>query len=400
MNVPPNAQVSNLVEEIIGAGTSYSQHEPGAREKLLSLAYSLASAVELPSEAIQRIGWAEPARFASTKIAVDLNLFEMLKDKKDAGITTAELAKASNANLTLISRTMKHLAAMNVVREIGPDHYLATPFSVALTEPKYRDGITYTHNVAGPSFHQLPAYLKSISYGHPTDIADGPFQYAHQTQAPFFVWLYEKPELASCFNNYMSGYRAGKSSWVDPGFYPVEERLGNGMKQGADEVLLVDVGGGLGHDLELLKQNHAGVPGKLVLQDKEEVVKQTTAPDAVFEKMAHDFFTPQPIHGARAYHLHSVLHDWDNASCVSILENIISAMEKGYSKILINELVVPDQNASWSITSMDWLMLALGAVKERTEKDWHSMAESVGLKITGIWTKEQGTESLIECELA
>ena len=75
-------------------------------------------------------------------------------------------------------------------------------------------------------------------------------------------------------------------------------------------------------------------------------------------------------------------------------------MERGYSKILINELVVPDQNASWSVTSMDWLMLALGAVKERTEKDWRTMAESVGLKITGIWTKEQGTESLIECEIA
>ena len=75
-------------------------------------------------------------------------------------------------------------------------------------------------------------------------------------------------------------------------------------------------------------------------------------------------------------------------------------MEKGYSKILINELIVPDQNASWSVTSMDLLMLTLGAAKERTEKDWRTMAQSAGLKITGIWTKERGTESLIECELA
>lgn len=104
--------------------------------------------------------------------------------------------------------------------------------------------------------------------------------------------------------------------------------------------------------------------------------------------------------GARAYHLHSVLHDWDDTSCLTILRNIVDAMEKGYSRLLINELVVPDQRASWSITSMDWLMLALGAVKERTEKDWRTMVEEVGLKITGIWAKEQGTESLIECELA
>ena len=75
-------------------------------------------------------------------------------------------------------------------------------------------------------------------------------------------------------------------------------------------------------------------------------------------------------------------------------------MKKGHSKVLINELVVPDQGASWSVTSMDWLMLALGAVKERTEQDWRNLIDQAGLKVTGIWTKEQGTESLIECELA
>ena len=95
-----------------------------------------------------------------------------------------------------------------------------------------------------------------------------------------------------------------------------------------------------------------------------------------------------------------MLHDWDDTSSIDILKNIATAMEKDYSKLLINELVVPDRGASWSITSMDWLMLALGAVKERTEQDWHRLVEAAGLKITGIWTKEQGTESLIECELS
>ncbi|KAL8703633.1 MAG: hypothetical protein Q9201_003203 [Fulgogasparrea decipioides] len=390
-----NAQVSSLLEDIAGAGTSYFQYELGAREKLLSLAYSLASAVELPSETIQRIGWAEPARLAAMKIAVDLNLFEALKHKSDTGITTAELAKISNADPTLIcctARTMKHLRAMNVVGEIRADHYIATPFSVALTEP--------SHDIAGLPFYHVPAYLKSISYGHPTNVADGPLQYAHKTASSVFVWLHENPELASCFNNYMRGYRAGKPSWLDPGFYPVAERLGNGIKEGTEEVLLVDVGGGLGHDLELLKQKHLHVPGRLILQDKAEVISQITVPNTVFEKLTHDFFTPQPVHGARAYHLHSILHDWDDASCHAILKNIISAMKKGYSKILINELIVPDQGASWSVTSMDWLMLVLCSTKERTEKDWRVMVEQAGLKVTGIWTQEQGSESVIECELA
>ena len=113
-----------------------------------------------------------------------------------------------------------------------------------------------------------------------------------------FAWLYENPELALCFNNYMTGYRAGKPAWVDPGFYPMEERLGKGMKQCADEVLLVDVGGGMGHDLKLLKQKYPQTRGRLILQDKEEVIRQQISETGnSYEKMAHDFFTPQPVKG-------------------------------------------------------------------------------------------------------
>ena len=74
-------------------------------------------------------------------------------------------------------------------------------------------------------------------------------------------------------------------------------------------------------------------------------------------------------------------------------------MEPGYSKILINELVVLDINASWPITSIDWFMLALGAVRVLTKQDWRRLLAGVNLKITQIWTIEPGTESIIEAEL-
>ena len=52
-----------ILTAISSAGDSLSQNEPGAREKLLALSYSLSAALELPSEAIQRIGWAEVKSF-------------------------------------------------------------------------------------------------------------------------------------------------------------------------------------------------------------------------------------------------------------------------------------------------------------------------------------------------
>lgn len=59
MDAPPNSRVSSLLEDISDVAKSYSRNEPGSREKVLSLAYSLAAATELPSETIQKISWAE-----------------------------------------------------------------------------------------------------------------------------------------------------------------------------------------------------------------------------------------------------------------------------------------------------------------------------------------------------
>lgn len=142
----------------------------------------------------------------------------------------------------------------------------------------------------------------------------------------------------------MSAYRAGKISWLDPGFYPVQEQLIDKFDAQLSDVLLVDVGGGLGHDLRELREKYLALPGQLILQDRPEVVSEApTDPDndEIFQAMAHDFFTPQPVHGARAYYLHSVLHDWSDDDCVKILQALKPAMKEGYSSVLINELVVP-----------------------------------------------------------
>ncbi|MCJ1443269.1 MAG: hypothetical protein MMC23_003767 [Stictis urceolatum] len=290
---------------------------------------------------------------------------------------------------------------MNIVRETAPDQYTSTSLSKAFTEPKYRDGLIYTYDVAGPSFRSMPDYLKSISYDHPGSIVGGPFQYAHKTDGSFFAWLAQNPPYGGLFASYMGGYRAGMPFWADEGFYPFNKRLVDGFD--GESALLVDVGGGDGHDLLELLGKHGEVPGKLVLQDQESVIsKVIEAGTKGFETTTHDFFEEQPVKGARAYYLHSVLHDWDDDSCKKILRQIVLAMKRNYSRILINELIIPEENASWGTTSMDWLMMALGAVKERTDKDWRSLLESVGLKVCNIWECpfDRATEGLIEAELA
>lgn len=109
-----------------------------------------------------------------------------------------------------------------------------------------------------------------------------------------------RPEIMQAFQNYMSGLRLGKPSWMDKGVYPVSERLEQGLKDEGDGSAIIDVGGGLGHDLEDFKNKHPQFRGRLVLQDQPQVIGQILKISPGIETMAHDFFTPQPIKGTFA----------------------------------------------------------------------------------------------------
>jgi len=95
----------------------------------------------------------------------------------------------------------------------------------------------------------------------------------------------------------MAGYHQGRPSWMDEGFYPVNERLVPGIKAGKEEVVLVDVGGNVGYDLKESKSKHPNLPGRLVLQDRPDIIAKVADTDEGFEAMPYDFFTEQPIKG-------------------------------------------------------------------------------------------------------
>jgi hypothetical protein len=106
------------------------------------------------------------------------------------------------------------------------------------------------------------------------------------------------------------------------------------------------------------------------------------------------------VAGARAYYMHSCLHDWPDDVCESILARVKEAMRPGYSKLLINENVVPTTGAWWEESALDMTMLALLSARERTEADWRELIErKAGLRIVNIWSGGRGVESLIEVEL-
>ena len=65
-----------------------------------------------------------------------------------------------------------------------------------------------------------------------------------------FEYLNTHSPLGEQFDHHMSGYRQGRPGRMDPGLYSVQEKLVKGLDTSDDAVLLVDIGGGLGHDIQ------------------------------------------------------------------------------------------------------------------------------------------------------
>lgn len=94
------------------------------------------------------------------------------------------------------------------------------------------------------------------------------------------------------------------------------------------------------------------------------------------------------------------MHDWPPATCELILRNQIAAMSSK-SRILIVDIILPSKGARQYQAALDVNMM-VSAGMERTERQWYTLLEGVGLKVLSIRGPETGgleTDSFIECGL-
>lgn len=114
-----------------------------------------------------------------------------------------------------------------------------------------------------------------------------PFQYTHQM--PTWEWYARHKSDGEAFDNYMSDRR--EYHWYD--MFPV------GLLDLKDpsSVLLVDVGGGRGHDLQGFQRRYPHLKGRFILQDLSRVINSLDNSLEGIERMAYDFFESQPVQG-------------------------------------------------------------------------------------------------------
>ncbi|KAL9043298.1 MAG: hypothetical protein Q9214_003509, partial [Letrouitia sp. 1 TL-2023] len=185
------------------------------------------------------------------------------------------------------------------------------------------------------------------------------------------------------FNTWMSAPELRLPAWIE--CFLVHDQLLRPNDLNQDEILLVNVVGGIGQDLKAFQGRYPDAKGRLLLQDMVKVVAQAVKdglPDGI-EAMAINLFAPQPVQGARNYSINAVLHDWFDADAVAILKRIAGAMfSADRSVLLIDDVVLPDRDASLDQASIDMTtMFVFGQAKKRTERQRRALLTEAMLSV-------------------
>ncbi|KAI0380361.1 O-methyltransferase [Hypomontagnella monticulosa] len=384
--------ISRLHE--IGAGSFNSESE---RLRLSDALLATLRRVQSPWDIACAHGWIDLTTVATIKTLIDAGLFTKWSEQGNNPLTVDEFAKLTGADAVLLGRLLRHIAAQHLITEAGEDTYASTPWALRLgTDPAIASIYgTFYHELQVPLAVSLPSFLKETGFKNPTNLQKSNFQRSFGEGSTFFGYIASSPLRNKHFADAMDCHaRDHVLPW--PEIYDTNQIL-TGAK--LDRPLVVDVGGSKGHDLETFHRKHSDIPkGSLILQDLPEVLDGLKVNPAI-SVCPHDFFTPQPVKGARAYYFHIVLHDWPNDKAAEILRNIADAMEPGYSKILLHEDVVSTREPSVQATVADITMMMSFSTAERTEKEWRRLIDDVdGLRISKIWNKPQSIGGIVEIE--
>ncbi|KAM0814060.1 putative O-methyltransferase domain-containing protein [Seiridium cardinale] len=382
----------SLIKQLadLSARLSSDGDDGGAKTEALQLSKKLTASLERPEDFAVDLLFS-PLLAVAARIALNLNLFKHIVDHNEP-VSSGALAALSGGEELLIIRVLRPLASLGLVNEVGERTWTATPATKAMTVP----GIAAGHRMIGRMIvgaaQSAPKLFEEAGYQCPVDPRNGLMQYAFQTKLTSFELFSSMPEVFDDFNTFMGSTMGARSYWFD--WFPIQEQLIHASTK--ETPLLVDVGAGRGHDL---LEFHSRFPenGPLVLQDLPAVIESIRELDTTIEPMAYDFFKEQPIKGARAYFYHHILHDWSDYKCFEILKGVKTAMKPGYSKLLIHEMLVPEQGAATFYAMLDLTMMAFNSGMERTRRQWEELLNSAGFDSVKFYpAPEEGADAIIE----
>ena len=268
------------------------------------------------------------------------------------------LAAATGTHPGSLERLLRALSSVGIFLENADGTYSSTPMSATLES-----------DAPGSLRYFAMAELGQEHYAawedFPHSIATGDMAFQHKFKMPVWEYYAKHPHHAAVFNNSMSKLTESVEAAV------IAAYDFNHFKK------IVDIGGGHGQFLTSILKACPQSTG--VLFDASEVVSKSPVP---FEKVAGNFFGSVPS-GGDAYTLKWILHDWNDAECITILKNIARAMNKD-GRVAIVEIVIPPGNEPQMGKWLDLNMLVMTGGRERTAAEFEHLLSNAGLEMVRI----------------
>jgi len=291
--------------------------------------------------------------------------------------TAAELSAQGYGRADKLFRLLRALAAYDVVRYAGGDRFTLGHLGKGLVGERSASPMVLYANAPWhlQGYSKLAQSIRGTSSG---------FETAHG--APLFAYFQQNAQAGAVFDAAMQS--------LTPLFAHAFAHAYDFSKLSH----VVDIGGGTGVLLALVLERYPAMRGTVFeLPAVARRAREIARTDEMGERLQiaeGNIFADAPP-AADAYIFSHVLHDWDDESCIRMLQNVRRAMPPN-GRVLVYEVVAARPNNAWSQDRLqDIEMLAILPGRERTREEYGSLFSRSGLRLNRV-IPASAPESIIE----
>ncbi|KAH9872145.1 hypothetical protein IAQ61_004980 [Plenodomus lingam] len=368
-------QIESILKEPESATAKIGNE--ATRRRLVEGGRKLSIALETNRETLRRIGYAH-LQLPFALVGVESKLFATLAaELRPFKIT--EISEKTGIHLNLLKRLLRYYQATEVIAQNDDDTFQATNVTRALSNNDHANSLRWTRRITAHGSLNLPDWLEKIEYKDPVGILPTAWSSTLNISDKHpYAWLADNPWALELAQAHMRVQREERPLFFDA--LNFEERFAQNTD--SDTILFVDIGGSTGPQSRELRKRFPNLKGRVLLQDRPEVVAQAKLELKTMgiEAEVHDIFTPQTVKGARTYYLRNIFHAWGDSTCQQILVNAKEGLTED-SVLLIDEIVLPERDATAQGAQHDVeVMICVGGI-ERTRAQWEILLNSAGLQL-------------------
>ncbi|KIW28518.1 uncharacterized protein PV07_08177 [Cladophialophora immunda] len=396
-------ELSQLASNYVPA-TGHDAASLAPKAALVSLSKKIMHSLMDPGMMVQAHSL-QMAELVSVRTLLDLKVFEKMPAEEGKTISAKELSEKSGVQDVLLERLLRPLVASGFVTQSPEDGtFGSTKFSQAYTSfPGMFFTLMFDHFLQPMT--DLPKYLAKRGAVEPTSFYVNPYSdYHNASDSGLTTWeiMSKDPEKLKTFQ---LGLKMGDNLVPVLGYYDFNQLklTEDELQKDPNRTALVDIGGGVGNTLKKVLDGYKELdPRNVVLQDQKEIIamadKEKIPPEGV-KLMEHDFWTEQPVKGAKAYFFRRVFHDYSDELCAKALRQIIPAMAPD-SRVLIADMLLPEimTDKEAHTAALDVACMVMGG-KERTEADFRKLFDGVGLEVVHIHRAPEAAAGIVEGKL-